>query len=491
MDIDIFNTGLHEIDTQIYGEDYYRYDLKRSFTKRASIINTNFNYVAFTGSSFNNTVFIDCILNNASLQCCEFLDSILKSTDHRYISGTNFSQSNITNSEFSNLKFKGSTFSQCYFMNTKIIDCIFRSTTFENSVFDSCIIENTTMAKLNMEYVKLKKNNILKNVKLSYYQVPYMIGFMDCFDNHQNSIELVSKNRIFSWKEYKDLLMDIARCLYDNGELYPVANILSSLGAVEDSRKIIIEGIFRSIISKDFRMINHFCNLGTEYGLLTSSDKKQIRMGISNMLTKVMSANEMNKYLIYAGEIDNTLTYDGTRDRINFTIYTNISSKDVDLAKELIAVISKVLDSIKKDKDTYSIKLTHNSDFNIILEMCTIIAPAILSVVYSVIGNAAYDWIKCKYKNKNNDNVLAKHKSDTNEIEQTYESNSYMETIHDSQKIAQIVMDDNGIEAAIRYISSNKPPENFTGEPMISSCNHRLISNDNYPLPILVNGHEY
>lgn len=509
MGLSIYRTGLYENKTRLQNKNYYRNDLKRSRLKKVSIDKSNFEYVAFTGSSFDETEFRDCNLNYMSMQCCDFYNSKILYTHNDWIMGTNFSQSNFTNCKFLDIAFKGDTFSQCYFMNTSFINCIYRSSTFENSIFDTCEFNNLIMAHLNLEYIKFKGTNKFNNVLLSFYQVPYMLKFMDCFDINANEISLLGKNTQLTWKDYKEILLDIAACYFDCGELYPVANILASLGDKESSSKMVLDGIYKSLRLNDFRMVFHFCNLGTEYGLLSEIDKNAIKIDIFNTIRKEIVNSELkNKYLIYAGEIENILTNDGTKDKILLTIYTNIQSTNMESAKELIGIISKSLDYFKKPNEVYKIEVSHNSPF--ILDLSINVEDAISACIF--IYGCIRNYISSKKYKKYHDAYMTKleeieingkkynelaeqnkklyedlvkcieHKRDLEIQERRIIEYAVTEVLHRADDTK------NSLMRLMKILESDMNP--IIDSP-ISECHHKIISNNNYPSRVLVNGIKY
>ena len=470
--LDKEDTHLHIYDMELVDRDFRRYSMQRSQIRGSKLKNTNFGYAAATGSRFIDTLFEDCALNNASFQCCDLIDVIVHSTDRKYITGSNFSQSNIVSSCFDNIRIKASTFSQCYFLDSGFKGCRIRSCTFENSIFDSCRFIDTDMVRLNMEFIKFKKGNEFDNVELSMHQIPYMIGFKDPLDNGKNvhavSYKIGCDNKAsklsYSWPRYKDMLMDMAKVYYSSGELYPVANILFNLGDTKGAHSAVMEGLRKSLIERDFRMVRHFCDIGTEYGLLDREDKMHIGSLIADSMRSEQNMEVVNKYLIYSGEIQSKLDRDGSMDELNMTVYTRIDSNDRESIQLLIDELMRVLNDAKQGNDKYSIRIAHNCDLDVFIQIFTDHSQDILNILYSFFGNVAYGgyrWLRSRNGKSNR------------QIDDDGSENSKV------------------IERGKETVIEEDITETKNEEGLIVSCIHRVITTKEYERETLIGRKDY
>lgn len=397
-DKDVSNGVLfHPFSNATVTKDFTRKSLKRINVLSAHFFDCKFIGVAATGSKFYDTDFCNCNFKGSNFQFCQF--NKVRFKDSSIIIGANFSHSIFIECEFHDITITESTLYDCHFENCNLSASIIKTNTLENTIMRNCLIENIDLAHINLEYMKFDKN-IMKNVILPPYQVPYIIGAPTYIKNTDDSISIYTDNGTISIKEYCNMYREFEAYFYGQKNYFPLANMLIADQKYPDAFDCIRLGIEEACDYFDFRMIKHYCRLACSCDKFTAQQLKTLYDLVTDLsYDNTWDINTLHFYMINIGEIREILlnNYEN-KQRIEFIIKTNIDKDDLISINSLYNQINEIIKENCSISHIDSIELRHNSPYELLVT-CIDNLPNILlflSAMYSlfVVGNKGIDFLK-------------------------------------------------------------------------------------------------
>ena len=353
-----------------FSNNYSFLSLKRSRLLDCVCYHANFTASAFSGSTFQETLFRDCNFKNASVDFCLFYKCYLEAeNEENGIINANLGNSSIIESRISNLSILQSTVSNVLFEDTTFHKAKIEYSTLENSVFRNCRFEKMELRNLNLEYVEFI-NPSFDDVVLPYAQIPYIFGILLYLRDSNDSlwISSTSDNRI-SVDEYFSLLPSMIPYYLSEQEYFPVANIYIALNEYEKAFETIINGMKKAGYEKDFRMLKYFCKLAISSGWCNRSKIKQLYSFIYDINNfEPMIDYERHNYYMHLGEFRKILLFhNDTLPTLHMHMHTNILPHETEKVSFLVHTLDQILDTVKNDDVISSVELHHESPYDLIL----------------------------------------------------------------------------------------------------------------------------
>lgn len=374
-----------------YSGDYSRKSIKRSNLTKCQFENANFTRVAATGSKFLNSDFIDCIINNANFQYCDFSGTSMTSiSDKCLIEGSNFSESIFSNSTLKQIVIMGCSFSQVLFYNTVINNCNISSTTFENATFINSEFKNLELRNLNLEYAEFI-NVKMDNVILPFAQMPYTFGGLTYLFETKDNVFLSSKinsEKKINIKTYKESLKNLEKYYISINEFFPLANIYLAQKKEHLAFQAIANGLVYSVQVKDFRMLKFFCRLASSSNSFSGNQLSQLYTKIHKLLpVEHLSINELHDYEIHIGEI-RSLLLNNNANKIcaQMSLKTNIDSTKINKLGFLLQILNEALKLNSPNLKWDMIEIRHNSPYELFLQLSENNYAVVMSHILSVYG---------------------------------------------------------------------------------------------------------
>lgn len=412
------------IDGKLYDNHKIGISLKRSSINNVKIEKCEFVGCACAGSNYKSITFQDDIFDGNNFIFSYYLDCrFTNETPCFSFKNNDLSQCQFFNCIFINTNFQTSTISQSTFVNCKFINCLFDQVTFEDTKFDSCLFENVDMRETNIEFTFFK-NSTYSNIYFPFYQFPYIIGAKDILSSNNSDVFFVAGKRVVEATEYLELIKHLISYFLGFNELYPVANLL----IIQDENKLAIDsilcGIDTALKADDFRMVKHFCRLGKFNSIISPEISKKILSSFDNALIRLKDhkSNDAKYFklldaaIIHAGEVRQLLlTSVDSKQVMEFSINTNISSSDTKKINKLQNKLQRILDKYGDGAEAKFIEIRHDSPYELFIQIVGN-AEIILSVSYLMILAVRYFGAKIKswFKKRKDKKSIA------NEITQKY-----------------------------------------------------------------------
>lgn len=317
--------------------------------------------VAGTGSIFTNVKFLNTSINNAgfssgTIDNCYFENCTLNNS--------NFSNSYISNTKWKNCDLNGLNISASYLKNCVLSGKLSKPGNLTETHFESVEINNVRFTNLNLEYA-LFENIKTNNTVLPFSQIPYIFGGIDYLLNTNDNVRISSHiNQIdsISTDEYIAVLRDMEIFYSYKNEMFPLSNILLSLGRKEEALYAALCGIVFSIKENDYRMCKNFAKLLTYKEFFTAEQLNSLYKEIESRISiKDLSEAEFFQYNKYIFDIKSLLTNNPNNKTITLSLKTNIENTDSKAANLLIEMIDHFthLDSVNLSRP--KITISHNS----------------------------------------------------------------------------------------------------------------------------------
>ena len=352
-----------------YSSNYSFLSLKRSRLLQCVCEQANFTATAFSGSTFQETLFRDCNFKNASIDFCLFYKCCLESENEKNgIINANWGNSNIIESQINNLSILQSTVSNVLFENSTFHKAKIEYSSFENSTFKNCRFEKIEFRNLNLEYVEFI-NPQFDDVVLPYAQIPYIFGILLYMQKWKDSLWVSSTNNDrISVDEYFSLLSALIPYYLSEQEYFPVANIYIALNEYEKAFEAIMYGIKKAGYEKDFRMLKYFCKLAITSGWCNREKIKRLYAFIYDINNfEPMIEYERHNYYMHLGEFRKILLFhNNSLPTLHMHIHTNILPHETEKVALLVCTLDQILDTVKNDDVISSVGLHHESPYDLI-----------------------------------------------------------------------------------------------------------------------------
>jgi|GEM_PF-1199897 len=374
-------------------ENYSNMSLKRTFLNDCKFVDSNFGGAAVTGSKFIATEFEKCIIHGASFQCCDFIKSKLIDMEQAHlITNSNFSNSYFYKCTLSNLFFKENTIFRTVFEDCKFNNTTIRTTTLEGTAFLNCELNNVNLSNLNIDFTEFR-NTRMNNVVFPFFQTPYIINLLPYLYKSDDLVWIDSENSMkgkITIDEYIKLWDYLRAYYFDLAEYFPLANLYIATGEAEMAFSCIMDGVERTIINNDFRMMKHFCRLLTSTPLFETKEAKIVYDLIEKRYEPDrLSRRDIHMYLENISEVRALLlNSDYNMQTLEILIKTNIDSTDSQRVGKFIEELNKVLNEFLDDGRAQYVEFRHNSDYTFFINCVNTIEnlfPALICL-YSVFG---------------------------------------------------------------------------------------------------------
>ena len=312
-----------------------------SIFTNVKFLNTNINNAGFSNGTIDNCYFENCTLNNSNFSNSYIRNTIWKDCN---LSGLNISASHLKNCKFCGETTKPGNLNETHFESVEINDVRFTNLNLEYSMFENIKTHNTI---------------------LPFSQIPYVFGGIDYLLNTKDNVRIsshINKTDSISISEYIAVLNDMEVFYSYKNELFPLANILLSLGRKEEALYAALCGIVFSIKESDYRMCKNFAKLLTYKQFFSPEQLVSLYKEIeSRIIIKELSDADFFQYNKYIYDIKSLLNSNPNNKTITLFLKTNIENTDSKEASLLIEMIDHFthLDGVNLSQPKLTI--SHNS----------------------------------------------------------------------------------------------------------------------------------
>lgn len=327
---DLNNSKVDFSDPQ--NKDLSYKSINHSLVKNSYIRDINFDFAAATGSLYKKCIFFNCSMYQTDFEFCHFDNCTIKSNKKVVSSfnNTNFLDTIIEDAVFEACTFTGAFFDNCTFKNVKIIN-----STLEGAYFNNCKFYNVDLREINMEYISIISPK-MDNVILPFAQIPFMFGCLQYISEANEQIKISSKdNKTISAKYYLNVAIPKLIEYWENSRKensefnFPLANIYISQGNLICAAKCIYDGLRFSLIEEDYRMIKFYCKLLSDCDILKPKVKELFYALINNVASKKeMNDAKTRSFIRNIGEIRASLFELKKETTLYVKFVTNLSFND-------------------------------------------------------------------------------------------------------------------------------------------------------------------
>ena len=347
--------------TNLSSLSFFHKSFKRSTFSNVQIIKKTIAYCAFTGSQFNSDCFFVNKMSNCNLQNCKFFK--LDFSNINMIFSSTFDNSVFYDCIFNDLVLLSCNFTHAMFINCKFDKIYFKSSNFDNCLFEGCSFVNLEFINMNIDYAIFKHTEI-KNSVLAPFQLPYIYGFEEiikCQENH-----VIINNNKYTINEYIDNLNYMLEFFEQRQEYFPIINIYCFFKEYKKANEIAKLSCTYNLSIGHFTQLKKLLKLCNAQQLLTYHDRKELLVMLNSSTREeyeILEYNECKKLLL-----DNI-----TPNSIMIDTGLDYNDPDfIELVKELDSYLSK------EEKDGFHlIKYTHKSP--VLLELTYVDFVGIIS----------------------------------------------------------------------------------------------------------------
>lgn len=317
--------------------------INHTILKSCTIVRTNFDKAAMTGSIFDNCKFLNCSMNVPDLEYCKFNECrFISSKQERLTASLN--NSSFIASYFKNIAFYGCSFAESYFENCTFDNVEIEFTTLENSLFRNCTFKNMDLSNSNLQFVEFIQPSFI-NSKLPLFLLPYTIGGLQyCQETNDNLIIVSEKGDIIPREDFFTSIIPLLIQEYECTEdFFPLANIYITLQNYQKAIEILKKGLTVSVAVRDFRMIKFYCKLIVYAGVFNAHTLHDFYHLICRLIPQGNEKkSELHSYIKNIGEIKDILFSSSRRPILHVTFITNIFTNDVSKVAILIEKLFKI-----------------------------------------------------------------------------------------------------------------------------------------------------
>lgn len=382
--------GANSSEPKIYKENNRFVTMKQSVFRNIRYIDSLFENVALTGSFFENVKFKNSIFTGSSFANCEFYKTGINGSN-KVFEANNFSQSNFEKCNIGHVSLFRTGMLNAVLHNCRLTSVIFKGSTLEGTQIINCKLKNCDFGSVNLDYTLFSKNTY-DNVIFPFYQLAFIIGFADFINDEKNAIFMRVGDEVVSTINFKSVMDKLILYYFEKGEYFAVCNLYLAQNQFDNAKKFLIDGVNKAIVTRNFRLINSFCQLARYHGLIDDELKSEIISAMDNFIQSPnVPETQINYFLIYIGKIKNLLN-DGNSKTVtlNYVIKTDIYKENADgvqyvneLSQQLCSELSR-----RNEIKEYSIAVESHSALTIVLAVIGVVADVatIASVVMQIVS---------------------------------------------------------------------------------------------------------
>ena len=240
-------------------QDFRGKSLNHTILEFVTIKDKDFTEACATGSIFRNCTFVDCILDQADFEFCEFYDCDFSGNSPINCS---FNNSSFFYTTFHDIVFRGCTFTSCVFHACYWDGGNIVNSTLEGALFRQCRFQGMDLRQLNMDFVEFEEVT-LQDVILPLDQIPFIFGALQYLLSTDNNVKISKKDTetITVQKYIKEIIPLLCSHFCNTEQYFPLANIYYALGKYDEGLDATKKGLMAAMSLKDFRMLKYFCKL--------------------------------------------------------------------------------------------------------------------------------------------------------------------------------------------------------------------------------------
>lgn len=297
--------------------------LNHTIMENITLQGCNYDEACVTGSIFRNCRFIDCTMDRADFEFCEFYQcefSVKK------IFSCSFNNSSFVESSFSAVYFDSCTFTGAYFQRCPFDRVHISYSTLENALFKQCSFYHMDIRYLNMDYIDLE-HPYMEDVVLPISQVAFIFGAPQYLINTKD-IVFVSKGnqgRMTTEEFFRKVVPLLCYHFEKTRQFFPLANINFAIGNGKVGTYALKQGLKDSMVTRDFRMLKHYCKLAACSGVFHPSDLRKIyHECICRLYPQYSAESGIPNYARHITEIQTLLFSKARKPAFSITFQTNI-----------------------------------------------------------------------------------------------------------------------------------------------------------------------
>lgn len=267
---------------QLKSQCYKGKILNHTIMENITLIDCNYEGACVTGSIFRNCKFINCSMDQADFEFCEFYNCEFET---KQIYGCSFNSSSFVDTIFSSVSFESCTFTGVLFQKCSLSGVKIICSTLENAIYKQCSFFHMDLRCLNMDYIDFE-NPYMEDVTLPISQVTFMFGALQYLKNTKDAVFISKGNqgRMTPDEFFQEVAPLLCKHFSKTRQFFPLANIYLATGKLSEGRASVRQGVLAAMALKDFRMLKHFCKL-TAYS--NAFDSKALRDLYYNYICRI------------------------------------------------------------------------------------------------------------------------------------------------------------------------------------------------------------
>lgn len=342
---------------------------RRSYFLNCTINDSSFRNCGLSGSYFINCIFENCELDYSFFDNCYFFNCEFNYSEYKEIMSASFCNSIFIECTIHDCCFHSCSFTNATFNDTLFKQCILDDIVWENAKIYSCKFNSVKLLNLNIEFVCFE-NNTLTNTILPFASIPFSFKCIEYLLSTKDDVRISSERHSdgLTKEYYIDRILPQLICFYKyTNNYFPLANILASIGKIEESLSVIIKSIPFLVRIHEFRTLKYISILMQNHDF-SNQQKNQVYQLINNELFRHTLTQEdywLNAE-VYLFEIRNNLLNGPDKEYVTIELFTNINKSSTEKLNILINKIEELFNSIT-EKETHFIEYRHNSPFQFLI----------------------------------------------------------------------------------------------------------------------------
>lgn len=297
--------------------------LNHTIMENITLQGCNYDEACVTGSIFRNCKFIDCTMDRADFEFCEFYQCEFST---KKIFSCSFNNSSFVESSFSAIHFDSCTFTGAYFQRCPFDHVQIIYSTLENALFKQCSFYHMDIRYLNMDYIDLD-HPYMEDVVLPISQVAFIFGAPQYLKNTKDIVFVSKGNQGHMTTEefFRKVVPLLCSHFEKTRQFFPLANINFAIGNSKAGADALKQGLRDSMVTRDFRMLKHYCKLAACGGKFRPSDLRKIYYEyICPLYPQYSAESGIPNYARHITEIQAILFGKAKKPTFSITFQTNI-----------------------------------------------------------------------------------------------------------------------------------------------------------------------